>query len=103
MISPSSAVTLSTVITSSAATRYCLPPVLMTANISIFLVFVTALGAWLRAGFLTVDLRLRSCPASEVRDTSPHVLTRTSEAKGHEQPYASSAAFRFEVPKRACC
>src|SRR5262249_9108569 len=28
--------------------------------------------------------------------------TRTSEAKGHWQAYGSSAAFRFEVPKRAC-
>src|SRR5262249_6322126 len=29
------------------------------------------------------------------------VLTRTSEAKGHYRPYDSSAAYRFEVPKRA--
>src|SRR5207237_10838521 len=33
MISPGSPATFSTLSTSSAATRYCLPPVLMTANI----------------------------------------------------------------------
>src|SRR6266576_6622199 len=33
-ISPGLPLTLSTLITSSAATRYCLPPVLMTANIA---------------------------------------------------------------------
>src|SRR5262249_59992723 len=38
-ISPGEPLTLSTLITSSAATRYCLPPVLMTANIVIVLVF----------------------------------------------------------------
>src|SRR5690242_21365162 len=34
-ISPGLPLTLSTLITSSAATRYCLPPVLMTANIAL--------------------------------------------------------------------
>src|SRR5215216_3541299 len=29
-------------------------------------------------------------------------LTRTSEAKGHQQVYDPSAAFRFEVPARVC-
>ncbi len=38
-ISPGSPATLSTLITSSAATRYCLPPVRMTANIVFVLVF----------------------------------------------------------------
>src|SRR5262249_7402677 len=38
-ISPGEPLTLSTLITSSAATRYCLPPVLMTANIVLVLVF----------------------------------------------------------------
>jgi hypothetical protein len=33
------------------------------------------------------------CPASEVRGLSQHALTRTSEAKGHQQAYDSSAAF----------
>jgi hypothetical protein len=42
------------------------------------------------------------CPASEVRDTSQHALTRTSEAKGHSLVFDSSAAYRFEVPERAC-
>src|SRR5262249_49124660 len=42
------------------------------------------------------------CPAAEVRDTWLHARTRTSEAKGHQQVYGSSAAFRFEVPIRAC-
>src|SRR5262245_48297641 len=39
-ISPGEPLTLSTLSTSSAATRYCLPPVLMTANIVLVLVFV---------------------------------------------------------------
>src|SRR5258705_4951104 len=43
------------------------------------------------------------CPVSEVRDTSQHALTRTSETKGHWQLSDSSAAFRFEVPNRVCC
>src|SRR5215218_7950953 len=30
------------------------------------------------------------------------LLTRTSEAKGHQRHYDSSAASRFEVPKRGC-
>ena len=51
-ISPGSPLTLSTWITSSAATRYCLPPVLMTANI-VFPVFNTGLAA---TGFLAVGL-----------------------------------------------
>src|SRR5207344_1709032 len=37
--SPGSPLTFSTLITSSAATRYCLPPVRMTANIVLVLVF----------------------------------------------------------------
>src|SRR5947209_20217344 len=41
-------------------------------------------------------------PASEVRETLLNPLTRTSEAKGHWQVYDRSAAFRFEVPTRAC-
>jgi hypothetical protein len=36
---------------------------------------------------------------SEVRDTSQHPLTRTSETKGHEQVFDSGAAYRFEVPE----
>jgi hypothetical protein len=40
----------------------------------------------------------RQCPASEVRESLPQPLTRTSEAKGHEQLYDSRAVFRFEVP-----
>jgi hypothetical protein len=34
-------------------------------------------------------LGCHECPASEVRDTSQHPLTRTSEAKGHSQVYDS--------------
>jgi hypothetical protein len=33
------------------------------------------------------------CPASEVRDTLQHLLTRTSEAIGHYQIFDSNAAF----------
>src|SRR4030088_1741175 len=43
------------------------------------------------------------CPASEVRDTSQQPLRRTSEAKGHSLVFDSSAAYRLEVPERACC
>src|SRR5262249_49108412 len=43
------------------------------------------------------------CPVSEVRDTPQRALTRTSETKGHQPLYDSSAAFRFEVPNRVCC
>src|SRR5262245_31475003 len=48
-------------------------------------------------------LNRRWCPVSEVRDTPQHTLTRTSETKGHQQLFYSSAAFRFEVPNRVCC
>src|SRR5580704_16333044 len=43
-ISPSSPFNLATLSTSSAATRYCLPPVLKTANIFFVLVFDPVLG-----------------------------------------------------------
>src|ERR1700693_241226 len=43
-ISPSSPFNLATLSTSSAATRYCLPPVLKTANIFFVLVFGPVLG-----------------------------------------------------------
>src|SRR2546422_832008 len=50
MISPGSPLTFSTLITSSATTRYCLPPVLMTANIVLSLCSMPMLGSF-RIGF----------------------------------------------------
>jgi hypothetical protein len=47
-------------------------------------------------------VRTDKYPASEVREPSRQPPTRTSEAKGHLQVNESSAAFRFEVPKRVC-
>src|SRR5215217_5113593 len=41
-------------------------------------------------------------PASEVRDRSQQPVTRTSEAKGHEQVRGFWCRFRFDVPQRAC-
>src|SRR2546421_11416709 len=48
---------------------------------------------WVSAVNQTVTARLHSCPASEVRNTLQHPLTRTSEAKGHEQLLDPGAAF----------
>src|SRR5262249_37167597 len=45
----------------------------------------------------------RRCPVSEVRNSAQHPLILTSETKGHQQLYDSSAASRFEVPIRVCC
>src|SRR5262245_1710819 len=50
MISPGSPLTLATCSTSSAATRYCLPPVLMTANIVLSSCSFPVLGSF-RTGF----------------------------------------------------
>src|SRR6266508_4524165 len=41
-----------------------------------------------------------SCPDSEVRTHWRHTLMRTSESKGHEQLYDSSAPFEPEVRNR---
>jgi hypothetical protein len=52
-----------TVISSSAATRYCLPPVLMTANI-VFSVFNPALRLKQRGRLLcSIDLLVNARPA----------------------------------------
>src|SRR5262245_31338544 len=67
---------------------------------------VTTIAARRAARSVLSALRMSSftawCPASEVRHTSPHPFARTSEAKGHQLLYDSSAAFRFEVPNRVC-
>jgi hypothetical protein len=41
----------------------------------------------------SVNAKVTQCPLSEVRDTSPHAPSRTSESHGHWQVYDSSAAF----------
>jgi hypothetical protein len=42
-----------------------------------------------------VDSLVRWCPDSEVRNTLQRAPMRTSESKGHQQPYDSSVAFGF--------
>src|SRR5258705_2918820 len=50
-----------------------------------------------------MELSATSAPFPKFVITPQHILTRTSETKGHEQLNDSSAAFRFEGPNRVCC
>src|SRR2546423_1249775 len=72
MISPGSPATFSTFNLSSAATRYCLPPVLMTANIfpscSCTAAHGDPRGTW--PGFLFSRIVPRFSPASSGKNTS---------------------------------
>src|SRR5215211_6785103 len=57
-------------------------------------------GAAASSAVWSISLTSAPLPKFVIHRSTP--LTRTSEAKGHLQVYGSSAAFRFEVPKRAC-
>src|SRR6185295_18134226 len=93
MISPGSPAIFSTLILSSAATRYCLPPVLMTANI-FFLVFVSALGNPARLLVQSVCLRFWR-QAAETQASGPRPAPRDAYDDARRDCQGSAAAEGF--------
>ena len=101
-ISPGSPLTFSTLITSSAATRYCLPPVRMTANIVLVLVFdsgarivpdrLLSVGCWVSYGAqraVTKGAELGSpAPRASLWRPGPEL----SRKQGYFGPYRRSTA-----------